>query len=302
MKAPPYQFNSISALMHHLGLPRPLHPLLALVNVGNIKVSDADMGRGFITDFYKISFKEDFKGQIRYGQSYYDFAEGGLSFTAPRQMAMAANTEKDYGGYTLFFHPDLIRNYPLGKSIHQYGYFSYAITEALCLSDKEKKVITMLFEVMAQELENNIDHFSQDVIVAQIALLLEYSNRFYNRQFITRKLVYHDMIGQMERYLSLRLAGNESLSMGVPSVQEVSDQLQVSPRYLTDMLKSLTGLSTQQHIHQQLIEKAKDILSNSEVTIAEIAYQLGFEHPQSFNKLFRQKTKMSPLAFRQSFK
>lgn len=302
MKAPPYQFNSISALMHHLGLPRPLHPLLALVNAGNVKVRDADMERGFITDFYKISFKENFKGQIRYGQSYYDFAEGGLSFTAPRQMAMAANTEKDYGGYTLFFHPDLIRNYPLGKSIHQYGYFSYAITEALCLSDKEKKVITTLFEVMTQELENNIDHFSQDVMVAQIALLLEYSNRFYNRQFITRKVVYHDMIDQMERYLSLRLAGKESPSMGVPSVQEVSDQLQVSPRYLTDMLKSLTGLSTQQHIHHQLIEKAKDILSNSEVTIAEIAYQLGFEHPQSFNKLFRQKTKMSPLAFRQSFK
>lgn len=302
MKAPPYKFNSISALMDHLGLPKPLHPLLALVNVGNIKVSAGDIGRGFITGFYKISFKEDFKGQIRYGQSYYDFAEGGLSFTAPHQMSMAAATEANGGGYTLFFHPDLIRNYPLGKSIGQYGYFSYAITEALCLSDKEKQVITTLFGVMAQELENNIDHFSQDVMVAQIALLLEYSNRFYNRQFITRKVVYHEMIDQMERYLSRRLEGSESLSLGVPSVQEVSDQLGVSPRYLTDMLKSLTGLSTQQHIHNKLIEKAKDILSNSELSIAEIAYQLGFEHPQSFNKLFRQKTKMSPVAFRQSFK
>ena len=296
-----YVCNNISELMKRLGQPKPLHPLIALINYENLKLDLADAGTTFITNFYKISFKKEFKGQVKYGQGYYDFEEGGLAFLAPNQVVTMPAEESSYDGYSLFFHPDFIRNYQLGKTISQYGFFSYAVSEALFLSDKEKKIIASLFETIANELENNIDHFSQDVLVAQIELLLSYSNRFYNRQFITRKAVYNDLIAKMDAYLSMRLDTGKSPLTGLPSVQEVSDHLNVSSRYLTDMLKSLTGQSTQQHIHNKLIEKAKDILSTSTMTIAEIAYELGFEHPQSFNKLFKQKTKVSPVKFRQSF-
>jgi len=287
--------------MQHLKQPRPLHPLVALINYGNTKFSPEDAGKSFIIDFYKISFKYDFKGQVRYGQGHYDFEEGGLAFLAPNQIVTMSGEANSYDGYSFFFHPDLIRNYPLGNAINKYGFFSYAVSEALFLSHKEKKIVSSLFEAIANELDNNIDHFSQDVIVSQIELLLNYSNRFYNRQFITRKAVYNDLIGKMDAYLQERFTGEKSLLSGLPTVQEVSDYLQVSPRYLTDMLKSLTGQSTQQHIHDKLIDRAKNILSTSQLTIAEIAYTLGFEHPQSFNKLFKQKTKVSPVEFRKSF-
>lgn len=294
-------FDSISALMRYLELPAPLHPLVALIPSGNLRVPAEDSGDTFILSFYKVSFKIDFKGQVKYGQGYYDFEEGGLAFIAPHQRTMAMNDPQEYEGYTFFFHPDLIRNYQLGRTISRYGFFSYAVAEALFLSEKEKRIIEGLFAVMLEELQNNIDQFSQDVMVSHIELLLNYSNRFYNRQFLTRKAKYNDLIDRMNVYLSERFDTEKSLLSGLPTVQEVADQLSVSPRFLTDMLKSLTGQSTQQHIQDRLIEKAKDILSTSDRSVAEIAYQLGFEHPQSFNRLFRRKTHVSPIAFRQSF-
>ncbi|QNK64872.1 helix-turn-helix transcriptional regulator [Pedobacter sp. PAMC26386] len=195
-------------------------------------------------------------------------------------------------------HADLICNYQLGKKIQQYGFFSYAVNEALFLSEKEKSVVTTLFESIAMEPEHNIDKFSQDVLVSQIELLLNYSNRFYNRQFITRKVLYVDLIVQLDAYLAMHL---ENELKGLPTVQQVSDHLRVSQRYLTDMLKSLTGHGTQQYIHYRLIEKAKSLLVITDLSVAEIGYQLGFEHPQSFNKLFKMKTKTTPSEFRDSF-
>ena len=266
-----------------------------------MKVPLTDAGNKFSLDFYKISFKTGYNGKVKYGQSYYDFEEGGLAFLAPNQIVTMSDDENEYEGYSLFFHPDLIRNYQLGNTIHQYGFFSYAVSEALFLSEKEKIVISSLFEAISKELDNNIDNFSQDVLASQIELLLNYSNRYYNRQFITRKAVHNELVDKMNAYLSDRFDSQKSTLTGLPSVQEVSDHLQVSPRYLTDMLKSLTGQSAQQHIHNQLVERAKVILTNTNLTIAEIAYNIGFEHPQSFNKLFKQKVKMSPVAFRESF-
>jgi AraC-like DNA-binding protein len=297
----PYVYDSISVLMARLGQPKPLHPLVALINYEDLKMSLADAGTTFIINFYKVSFKKNFKGQVKYGQGYYDFEEGGLAFLAPNQVVTMPGEESSYEGYSFFFHPDLIRNYQLGKTISRYGFFSYAVSEALFLSDKEKKIISAIFESIAGELENNIDHFSQDILVSQIEQLLNYSNRFYTRQFITRKAVYNDLTVKLDEYLEERFGTEKSILTGLPSVQEISDHLRVSPRYLTDMLKSLTGQSTQQIIHSKLIEKAKDILSTSTLTVAEIAYKLGFEHPQSFHKLFKQKTKVSPVEFRQSF-
>lgn len=287
--------------MNSLGMSKPLHPLVALVNYDLSKIRKEYAGSSFLIDFYKISFKKDFKGQVKYGQGYYDFEEGGMAFLAPNQLVTMSGEDSSYEGFTLYFHADLIRNYALGKNIQQHGFFSYGVSEALFLSDKEKQVINGLFKSIGDELDNNIDAFSQDVLVSQIELLLNHSNRFYNRQFITRKVVYHDLITKLNSYLDECFdAGKASLS-GLPTVQEVSSHLQVSSRYLTDLLKSLTGQSTQQHIHDKLIEKAKDLLSSSQLSIAEIAYQLGFEHPQSFNKLFKRSTSLSPNAFRRSF-
>ncbi|SFC23403.1 helix-turn-helix domain-containing protein [Spirosoma endophyticum] len=291
-------FRSISELTRSMGIAKPRHPLVALVSYDAVKLNREHAGRSFLIDFYKISFKKEYKGQVKYGQGYYDFDEGGLAFLAPNQLVTLSGEAASNDGYTLYFHADLIRNYSLGKHIQRYGFFNYAVNEALFLSDKEKNIVASLFESIATELENNIDAFSQDVLVSQIELLLNHSNRFYNRQFLTRQAVHHDLISQLDQYLSGHF---ENDSSGLPTVQQVADHLQVSPRYLTDMLRSLTGQTTQQHIHQQLIEKAKTMLSTSRLRIAEIAYQLGFEHPQSFNKLFKRLTNSSPNAFRQSF-
>jgi AraC-like DNA-binding protein len=293
----PIVFKNISELTRGMGLPKPMHPLVAVVNYDVTKISRENAGRSFLIDFYKISFKKDFRGQVKYGQGYYDFEEGGLAFLAPNQLVTMTGEESSYEGYTLYFHADLIRNYQLGKNIDQYGFFAYAVSEALFLSDKEKQVIAALFESIAAELQNNTDAFSQDVLVSQIELLLNHSNRFYNRQFLTRKTQHHDLISQMNTYLAERF----DLAGGIPTVQEVAAQLRVSPRYLSDMLRSLTGQSTQQHIHDRLIEKAKAILSTTDLNIAQIAYQLGFEHPQSFNKLFKRSTDLTPNAFRRFF-
>jgi len=294
-------FKSISELIATLGQPKPLHPLIALVHYERAKPNLEHAGKNFLIDFYKISFKKDFKGQVKYGQGYYDFEEGGLAFLGPNQLVTMSGEERNYEGYTLYFHADLIRNTHLGKNMQHYGFFSYAVNEALFLSEKEKDVILAVFKSIATELDHHIDAFSQDVLVSQLELLLNHSNRFYNRQFVTRKAVYHDLIDNLKNYLDTRLEQNRSSSGGLPAVQEVADHLQVSARYLTDLLKSLTGQSTQQHIHSHLIEKAKDKLITSRLSIAEIAYQLGFEHPQSFNKLFKRCTTLSPNAYRQSF-
>ncbi|MFL5746094.1 MAG: helix-turn-helix domain-containing protein [Niastella sp.] len=296
--SPPSVYKNISQLMRDMNMPEPVHPLIALVNYDINRLNPAISGRKLLINFYKVSFKKDFRGQIKYGQGYYDFEGGGLAFLAPNQLVTTSGEESCNDGYVLYFHPDFIRNYQLGKNIHQYGFFSYAVSEALFLSDKEKKVIAALFENIAAELENNIDAFSQDVLVSQIELLLNYSNRFYNRQFLTRKAINDDIVNEMDTYLTGRFADQQD---GIPTVLEVAKHLNVSPRYLTDMLKSLTGQSAQQHIHDRLIERAKEILSTTRLNISEVAYQLGFEHPQSFNKLFKRHTNLSPNVFRKSF-
>ena len=296
----PQKFNSISDLHRMLGLPKPLHPLVSLVDNTKIAITKEQLPLSFLFNFYKISYKKSLHGKIRYGQNYYDFDEGGLVFTSPNQI-LATTDDAEYLGNTLLIHPDFIRNYPLGKSIRSFGFFSYSANEALHLSEKEKSIILTIFNNIDDELQSNIDDFSQDVIVSQIELLLNYSNRFYRRQFITRKSVSNNLLEKLENLLDDYFNNEKALVKGLPTVQYLSDQLNISPRYLSDMLRSLTGQNTQQHIHSKLIEKAKEILSVTNLSVAEVAYQLGFEHPQSFNKLFKSKTNLSPMKFRQSF-
>lgn len=293
-------FESIDDLTQRMRLPSPLHPLITLINYDISAPALADAGKWIQLDFYKISFKNNFKGSVKYGPNAYDFKDGGLAFLSPGQLVNVSAQETDYQGLVLYFHPDLLKGYALAQQIYQYGFFDYSVNEALFLSDKEKQIISALFDAIKVELNNTIDLFSQDVLVSQLELLLNYSNRFYNRQFVTRKLLHHDFINRMNQYLHQHFNTAEALHNGLPSAQAIAAYLNVSQRYLSDMLRSITGKTTQQHIHLWLIDKAKQMINQTELSTSEIAYQLGFEHPQSFNKLFKQKTGLSPAMFRQA--
>lgn len=284
-----------------LNFAKPVHPLISINDNASMIVEDNLLNQHFLFNFYKISYKKTLKGKIGYGQGYYDFNEGGMVFTAPNQLLSTSMDDMEYEGVTLLIHPDFLRNYSLATRIKSLGFFSYAANEALFLSDKEKQTIFSVFDNIREELNNTIDDFSQDVIISHIEVLLNYSNRFYKRQFITRKAINNDLLSKIEELLNAYFDKEQGLSKGLPTVEFLATKLSLSPRYLSDMLRSLTGQNAQQLIHQKLIEKAKDYLATTQLSVAEIAYQLGFEHPQSFNKLFKNKTSQTPVQFKQSF-
>jgi len=299
----PHKFDSLSDVHRAFGLPKPLHPLISLIDGADQRLEIHRPSGSHVLSFYKISYKAKLSGKVKYGQNYYDFDEGGLLFAAPNQI-VGGNDDgdvRDCSLFTLLIHPDFFLTYPLARKIKQYGFFSYATHEALHLSDKEKETIISIFKIIEEELNSRIDDFSQDVIISQIELLLNYANRFYKRQFITRKAVSNDLLQKLEEILDSCFASEKSLSQGIPTVQFLSEKLNISASYLSDMLRSLTGQNAQQHIHNKLIEKAKEKLSATNLSVSEVAYELGFEHPQSFSKLFKSKTSLSPMEFRQSF-
>ncbi|MCZ2085594.1 MAG: helix-turn-helix transcriptional regulator [Flavobacteriales bacterium] len=294
-KENPIFLNSVSELHSFLNIKKPTHPLVSVIKLDDLAFKSADEIQ-LIYNFYTINLKKNFDGKIKYGQQYYDFDDGTMTFIAPKQtLSLEANSSQKVEGWILVFHPDFLQSYPLAKRIKEYGFFSYATNEALHLSDQEEVVIYGIMQNLQQEIERMIDNFTQDVVISHIDLLLNYCNRFYNRQFITRKKVSNDLLTKFEEHLE-NYAQDEK-----PTVQYFAKKLSVSPHYLNDMLKNSTGQTTQQHIQNKLIEKAKELLSTTTLSVSEIAYQLGFEYPQSFNKLFKNKTEMSPLEFRQSF-
>lgn len=297
----PLKINSISQLHELLHFPKPVHPLISLNRNVEMIVDHELLNQHFLFNFYKVSYKKTLKGKMGYGQGYYDFNEGGMIFTAPNQLLSTSQEDMEYEGLSLLIHPDFIRNHALATRIKTYGFFSYTANEALFLSDKEKQIIFSVFDNIQTELNGTIDDFSQDVIISHIEVLLNYSNRFYKRQFITRKTTNSDLLIKLELLLSEYFEKEYTLNKGLPTVDYLGNQLNLSPRYLSDMLRSLTGQNAQQHIHEKLIEKAKEYLTATNLSIAEIAYQLGFEHPQSFNKLFKNKTNQTPVQFKQTF-
>ncbi|MVN92711.1 helix-turn-helix domain-containing protein [Mucilaginibacter sp. HME9299] len=282
--------------MSRLHLKAPAHPMITLVNYDEEEIDLRDAGCWVMLDFYKITFKRGFKGSVKYGPGTYDFKEGGMAFLAPGQAVRMTPDPGDYQGYALYFHPNLLINHPLSQRIYHYGFFDYTVAEALFLSAKEKHTMEALFQAIDTELNNTIDQFSTDVLISQLELLLNHSNRFYNRQFQTRKNMHHELIVKMEEWLTGQF--DKAILGGLPSPHDLANHLNVSQRYLSDMLRSLTGKTTQQHIHLALIDKAKALLNQTNLTTAEIAYYLGFEHPQSFNKLFKQRTNVSPVQYR----
>ena len=298
------RFPTISEYHKYRGLPKPSYPLVSLIDYSSITAAPELNDVSYVFDFYSISLKRDFDAKIKYGQQDYDFDEGIMFFMAPGQV-FSIEVQKVSSvrrtGWMLLVHPDFLWNTPLSKNIRLYEYFDYAANEALFLSEKEENTIIGLMQNIQQEYHSNIDRFSQEIIIAQLELLLSYAQRFYNRQFLTRKIATHSTLNRLYDVLNTYFENEQLLQKGLPTVQYVADALHLSPSYLASLLKSLTGQSTQQHIHDKLIEKAKERLSASELSISEIAYELGFEHHQSFSKLFKAKTKHSPLEFRKSF-
>ena len=294
--------NSISELHRLMGLTKPLHPLISLINMDEITTSENTNEVHFILTFYGVSLKRNLSSKLKYGQNYLDFDEGVLAMTAPKQI-LSVDRGDNYkvSGYWLVFHSDFIVNYPLGKTMKDYGFFSYAVNEALHLSEKEEKMLESIFKNIEQEYQTSIDEFSQDVMISHLELLLNYCNRFYNRQFLTRKKTGNDLLSKLEALLDEYFKNDKLIESGLPTVQYFAEKMNVSSNYLSDMLRILTGQSTQQHIHNRLIEKAKEKLTTTNLSASEIAYQLGFEHPQSFSKLFKSKTNLTPIEFRASF-
>lgn len=298
----PHVIQSISEAHRLLGLPKPEHPLVSVVSLKDVNDTGQCLMGSFVYNFYSICIKKNFKGKLKYGQNHYDFDEGVMTFFSTGQVITAeAADSPDFAGWWLLIHPDFLRNYPLAATIKRYGYFSYAVNEALHVSEKEEALVETILKNIQQEYRSVIDSYSQDVIVSHIDLLLNYANRFYNRQFITRKHAGNDLLTKLEALLTDYFSGETVRERGLPTVQYLAEQLHLSPNYLSDLLRTLTGQSAQQHIHDKLIEKAKEVLTTTTLSVGEIAYQLGFEHPQSFSKLFKNKTHLSPLAFRQSF-
>jgi AraC-type DNA-binding domain-containing proteins len=298
----PIRIKSISEFHQLRNLPAPEHPLISVVNVAEADFSRSNGAVKMIMDYYSISLKRNC-GKIRYGQQQYDFDEGVMYFIAPNQVFSVEHNpnEPKQTGFMLLIHPDFLWSTPLSKTINQYEYFGYAVNEALWLSEKEEAIIIGIMQNIQQEYHSNIDKFSKQIIVSQVESLLNYSERFYNRQFITREKSNHQILERLEKLLADYFNSDDLISKGLPTVQYIADTLNVSQKYLSSLLKVLTGQTTQQHIHEKLIEKAKEKLSTTNLSVSEIAYELGFEHSQSFSKLFKTKTKLSPLEFRQSF-
>lgn len=297
----PNRIKTISQYHQALGLPKPEHPLISVINLDQLEPVKEPIS--LIFDFYSISIKRALNTKYKYGQQEFDFDEGVLFFIAPNQVfsrEVGDNATKP-SGWVLSIHPDFLWNSPLAKKIKEYEYFDYALNEALHLSEKEETMIINILKFIEQEYHSNIDKFSDNVIIAQLELLFSYSERFYNRQFLTRKKVNHQILTRLEEMLNQYFVTKNLTEKGLPSVQLIAETLNVSPNYLSSLLKVLTGKSTQQHIQDKLIDKAKEILSTTDLSVSETAYQLGFEYSQSFSTLFKSKTNFSPLEFRQSF-
>lgn len=298
---PTVHIQSITQLHQLLQLPKPKHPLVSLIRFEDFPPIKIEQRTRLITDFYQVTLKTECPCKIQYGQSIFDFDEGVMSCFAPRQVNFI---DKDFifakSGWQLSIHPDFLRNFPLGSRIKSYGYFDYAVNEALILSEDEQETMKTIFLQLQKEFLLPIDNFSQEVWIANIELLLTYCDRYYNRQFITRKAVGSELLDKVEKLLNSYFESGQ-LNKGLPTAQYLAETLHLSSKYVSDCLKQLTGSTTQQLIHEKLIERAKERLTTTHLSVSEIAYELGFEYPQSFSKLFKTKTRQTPLEYRADF-
>lgn len=286
------------------GLESPKHPLVSIINYSGLTISQKERDSRWMLEFYLVAIKRGLQGKMYYGQQEYDCDEGIMFFVAPKQVFRIQpdpSPNEDRSGWMLLIHPDFIWNTSLAKTISKYDFFDYSINEALFLSEEEEETFEPILNGIKKEYQTDIDQFSQNIITAHIETLLQYSERFYQRQFTSRKVINSKLVERFEYLLLDYFNSDVSLKNGLPSVQSLAEQLHITPKYLSKLLKGITGQSPQQHIQEKVVELAKFKLSSTEESVNEIAYNLGFAHPQSFNKLFKRKTELSPLQFRKSF-
>ena len=295
-----YHIENISELNKLLNQEKPKHPFVSVVDLSKVE-SFGENNVKTTLGFYTIMLKSNPCGRLKYGREYYDFEEGTLVCIAPNQVGYIDNEGEEQNkveGWGLFFHPDLIRGTSLGNKMKEYSFFSYEVNEALHVSEKEKQTLYDCITKIETELSQNIDHHSRNLIVSNIELLLNYCVRYYDRQFITRKNKSQDILIKFENVLTDYFQSGKLKGNGLPTVKYCAEQLFLSANYLSDLLKKETGKNAQDHIHHYLIEEAKNSLLNSKATVSEIAFNLGFEYPQYFSKLFKSKTGKTPAEYR----
>ena len=292
--------ESISALHELLGYEKPKHPLITLINLDEIHPAEEYFGVPFTLNFYMISLKNNPECELKYGRQYYDFSEGSLIFTAPGQVLTAGESSARYktNGWMLCVHSDLLRDSSLWDKMDNYTFFEYAANEALHLSESEKEIVTGIVKLIQTEYSQNIDVYSRDLLVSNLEVLLNYSKRFYGRQFITRTTVSKDTIAKFEILLKEQCSAEMIARSGIPSVKGFAQVMGYSPNYLSDMLKKETGKTTQEHIKSQVLQLAKTLLVTTNEPVYHIGYILGIEHPASFTKFFKTQTGISPVSFR----
>lgn len=300
----PVRFKTISQFHKFRNLPEPQHPLISIIDVAGVNQLHDNEPQNLVFDFYAIALKSFVGAKMKYGQQLFDFDSGMMAFSSPGQV-IGIELEKgkvlQQSGWLLLVHPDFLWNTPLAKKIKQYEFFNYATNEALFVSENEKEIVNQIIQNIRQESLRSIDKFTYEIMVAQLEAILAYSDRFYQRQFVTRSMANHQILDKLNDLLNEYFDRDTIGKNGLPTVAYVAEQLNISSHYLSGVLRSVTGLNTQQHIHLKLIEKAKELLSTTHLTVREIAYILGFEQIQSFSKLFKAKTNVSPLEFRESF-
>jgi AraC-like DNA-binding protein len=296
--APSYiDFATIGELYDLMQRPRPRHPLVSVIDHCEFYANRPRVSALYRFGFYTISCKK-FDGLLSYGKSQYDFRDGSLMFTAPGQVLGAGPDVEVDEGWALFFHPDLLHGTGLGSKMHEYSFFHYEVNEALHISEEEDAIIKDCVGKIAREYMQSIDKHTQSVIVSNIELLLNYGNRFYDRQFYTRAKVNADVVQRFEILLKDYFNQSELIEAGLPDVTYFSSRLNLSANYLSDLLQKFTGKSTLEHIHLELVEKAKSLLWGTDNSISEIAYGLGFQYASHFTKIFKAKTGKSPSEYR----
>lgn len=297
-------FKTISSFFDYLDLPRPEHPMLSVFtsNGDNFLPCIKTSSPPITNDFYTISFKKIIKGELNYGRTKYDFTNGALFFIAPRQtLQWDTNIIIEQKGFSICFHEDFIKGTELANQIKKYGFFSYTVNEALHLSPKEEKQIELIAENIEIEYQNNQDAFSKDIIISQLDTLLKYANRFYERQFLNRKEKSNELLEQFNQELNNYFNKGLFQKNGIPNIEQLAEKLSVSKRYLSDTLKKETGKTTTEHLQLYLIDESKNSLLNPNKSISEVAYELGFEYPQYFSRLFKKKEGISPTEFRSKY-
>lgn len=298
-------FKTLSSYLEYLELPAPEHPMLSVsyAKGENFLPCARESSPAISNDCYTISFKKVLKGNFKYGRTQYDFSNGALFFIAPRQVL-----EWDEGimleqqGFTIHFHEDFIKGTELAQQIKKYGFFSYSVNEALHLSPKEERQMDLIAENIHLEYQNNQDSFSKEIIIAHLGTLLKYAERFYERQFINRKDLSTSLLERFNQHLELYFETGALEEKGIPNLEQIAQDLKVSKRYLSDTLKSETGKTSQEQLQLFLIGEAKNVLLNPNKTIAEVAYELGFEYPPYFSRLFKKKVGLSPSQYRDQYK